>query len=758
MKENYPELGNPGGKKHPEGAEITHPSGAIYKRVNGNWVLVRKLLLVSWLLMASPAWGQSLGWTELSGTTLNDVCAATHGFPDILQNGCVKIYEAWNSAVLDPANNYLYIWGGGHNDYDGNEVYRVAVTSQSAGALTRVNDPTYPATPDCSEAYDDDRPSARHTGDGLEWITHLGIMFSKNGSYDCESGGQTYGTWTWNPSGAVGSGGWEAKTAGQSGGTTSLTAYDLDTRKVYVITGGASESPRLHTYTQETAAASGTWATLLNPIGAADGVFSSPHSSNITIDSKRRKIVALVNDDIHTMLLDSPYTYAVPTVSGTTSCDGADGIEYDPVRDRIVCWGGGNTVNLLNMDTGEWTQEVYTGGPTPSGTEGVFGRFRYLPQLGIYIACVSTAENCYTLRLTASNTQLEDYYRRALRPGVIRTANFDVAEDFSTGNAGAGGAQGSPRGKGLIPSFGTDFSQMTQDTSTKASGAGSLKFTIASESGASAGAFGINFSYDFARRMESGETVYIQFRQRFSPCFMFQGTSDANCLANGTPREYEDAGGPKQAIFGAGDQAGCTLSNQIAVDNSGFCEYTCTPHEIVQQNSGNSGGGTPGAPQMYHNCGIYEAFTQNVGGDIRLQNAYSPTYCSYNADISDCFPYYVNEWMTFMIQVTLGTRDSDSYPNSTVRQWVAREGEEPVLLQEYTTKDLLASSDTNRKYGKVWLLPYNTDKNDTEVHPEAYVWYDELIISSQSIPFPGVAAGDGAPAAPTGLTITRRWR
>jgi len=41
---NYPELGEPGQGKptHKEGDTITHPSGVIYKRVNGNWKIVPK--------------------------------------------------------------------------------------------------------------------------------------------------------------------------------------------------------------------------------------------------------------------------------------------------------------------------------------------------------------------------------------------------------------------------------------------------------------------------------------------------------------------------------------------------------------------------------------------------------------------------------------------------------------------------------------------------------------------------------------------
>jgi hypothetical protein len=40
------------------------------------------------------------------------------------------------------------------------------------------------------------------------------------------------------------------------------------------------------------------------------------------------------------------------------------------------------------------------------------------------------------------------------------------------------------------------------------------------------------------------------------------------------------------------------------------------------------------------------------------------------------------------------------------------------------------------EYGKVWLLPYQSDKNASQVHADAYTWYDELIISKSRLADP----------------------
>ena len=48
----------------------------------------------------------------------------------------------------------------------------------------------------------------------------------------------------------------------------------------------------------------------------------------------------------------------------------------------------------------------------------------------------------------------------------------------------------------------------------------------------------------------------------------------------------------------------------------------------------------------------------------------------------------------------------------------------------------LANSNPDAKYGKLWLLPYNTNKDPSASHPTAYTWYDELIVSTKRIPDP----------------------
>jgi len=76
-----------------------------------------------------------------------------------------------------------------------------------------------------------------------------------------------------------------------------------------------------------------------------------------------------------------------------------------------------------------------------------------------------------------------------------------------------------------------------------------------------------------------------------------------------------------------------------------------------------------------------------------------------------------------------------------VQLWVADEGKRSVLAIDFSPErktgyDLVNTAMGVAKYGKIWLLPYQTHKNGDVPHDKAYTWYDELIISRQKIADP----------------------
>lgn len=325
-------------------------------------------------------------------------------------------------------------------------------------------------------------------------------------------------------------------------------------------------------------------------------------------------------------------------------------------------------------------------------------------------------------------TTSADFVSRCQAGGVLRCVGFDSNADIS-GGYGAN--------SGILPG---DMVNPQIDTSVKASGNGSLLFTIPSNSDAgSSGSYFANFSSDLSQQFGENSDFYVQWRQRFSQQYVTTA--------------YAGGDGWKQSIVGTGDKAGCSPS----ATGSGLCYAACTALEIVTQNQFHRN-----FAQMYDSCtgstshGAFDNFDQAFGSDWQLQPGRAYPYClysqghtspiSYFPSVGNCFAYFPDEWMTFEIHVTTGPRVADEFTNSYVQLWIAREGQPAQLAINWGPYNLSAGSAAeNQMFGKVWLLPYNTSKSSSTSYPTAYTWYDELIISTQPI---AVYTGNSTTAQP----------
>jgi len=248
-----------------------------------------------------------------------------------------------------------------------------------------------------------------------------------------------------------------------------------------------------------------------------------------------------------------------------------------------------------------------------------------------------------------------------------------------------------------------------------------LKFTIPSNSGAdTSGSFFTNFSSDLLTQFGENSEFFIQWRQRFSSEFLNTNFANGN--------------GWKQVIIGTGDKPGGTLF------------ASCTSLETVVQNTFQRG-----FPQMYNSCSgssshrAFDSFEEPFGAiDFKLQNGRPSPYCLYSQSGANrfppngnCFGYFPDEWMTFQIRIKTGPRVNDEWTNSFVTLWIARENQGSELVINWGPYKLTAGSAAeDQKFGKVWFLPYNTNKGSSQVHPTGFTWYDELIISRTQIADP----------------------
>ena len=275
---------------------------------------------------------------------------------------------------------------------------------------------------------------------------------------------------------------------------------------------------------------------------------------------------------------------------------------------------------------------------------------------------------------------------RCHAPGVIRCIGFDSQTETD---------------QYISPPWGQTQKRGVVVTDAKASGTGSLRFEVPTNTGAdTSGNFSLNFADDLSVQLGEGDEFYVQWRQRFSPEFL--------------DTYYEDGLGWKQIVIGEGDRPG-------------FYAPGCTQLEIVVANMSQFG-----SPQMYHSCG---------GKD----GQYEPLYQSRT------MRYVPNDWITYLVHVKIGTwykNDGNYHGDSTVQLWVARSSQPSELVVDLSPEPAtlfgikipgtasgydLANTNQGSKYGKVMLTPYHTSKSPSQGHPTGYVWYDELIISRAKI-------------------------
>ena len=357
------------------------------------------------LLLLLMALGQPLGnlasagtWTELPNTKIEDVGPPN---PPPPSGPLRNVVNAWSGAAMDTVNNRLFIWGGGHNDYAGNEIYVLNLNTQSMerfwGPSPSSDDFWFGACPDPTDSkVADGTPMSRHTYGGLAYLEHVNLFWIFGGSRACGSGGFGTDTWTFDPS----TNQWknEFPSGNIPGEGVMITAYDPVTNKVFfqrerglfTYEYGNSKTSRVNTWTK------------LN-----DEAIPGYNQMSGTIDPVRRKFVFVGGASTPgTYLIDIDSSNPSPqqlttTNGGVIESAQAPGVAYDPNTNRILAWDGSrlttntSTVWSLNVDTGNWTLAHAEGSGMAVNTNstGTYGRWRYAPSIDKFVAVISVDQN-----------------------------------------------------------------------------------------------------------------------------------------------------------------------------------------------------------------------------------------------------------------------------------------------------------------------------------------------------------------------------
>jgi len=331
----------------------------------------------------------SLGWYQIPNTLLQSVCPPNNygGSGYNFSDNCPAVVAAWSGGIADTSRNRLIVWGGGHSDYSGNEIYALDL---NALTLTRLNNPAVPIASSCVEALSGPSPNSRHSYDDIAYIANTDQMFVVTGSM-APTGCASSGTWTLNLSNLAWTQQSPAGVAPNYQGGLAAVSYDPNTNNVFVHTEAYGQflSYNYSTNTYK----------LLNSSAATDY-----HETSI-IDSSRKLFFIFGAGQAYKIDIsgkDTSYSMKSISASGCGFVSSAyPGLAFDSSQNLVVGWSGGNTVYLYNPDTDSCTSATYPNGPGAQQANGTYKRFSYFPGLNVLALVNSATQNAYVLRLTS---------------------------------------------------------------------------------------------------------------------------------------------------------------------------------------------------------------------------------------------------------------------------------------------------------------------------------------------------------------------
>jgi len=360
------------------------------------WNLLTCLLLITVLTpRASAQEAEPLlnpgHWVEIKDSRLQDVAPSTSpgGDPS-------KVIGAWSGAALDTKRDRLLVWGGGHSNYAGNEVYAFDLREFR---WLRLSDPSV-ANDSKAAVYPDGQPRSRHTYNYIEYVPAWDRLVSFGGSGPWPRGGGEFtreisefdferGRWLTGE-----------RTPVPPGGTMIAAIARLDpvTGDIFFVPGARGAMLRFDPITEK-------WQ------GGWEPARLTAHATG-AIDPDRRLFVAVgLGNKAGTRqaLAWNLEKAGKPTdlthlTSGDTSVEStiAPGFVYHPPSGRFVAWIGGTDLYVLDPDTWHWdkvpaAQDNDTN-PGPQALRGTYGRFQYVPRLDAFVLVNGIDQNVFLIK------------------------------------------------------------------------------------------------------------------------------------------------------------------------------------------------------------------------------------------------------------------------------------------------------------------------------------------------------------------------
>ncbi len=338
--------------------------------------------------MGPPTWtmGKAAGeWVELPNSTLTAAGVGWTGTPPGGTGNYQTIVTAWGGGILNTVGvlhggtfipgAFVVIFGGGHGDYGGNEVYAYGPLQSNAPSWRRLTNPTIPAPQDVPRD-GSGNPASRHTYDTLVYLPTVnkmlcigapgyfmtGFAFNNADLFD-------FATSTWSNADT----GFPAFTGG---GTINLmSGYDASTGKAWGI--GNGNATRLVSFD----VASSTWASVVkdNPSGPSNSKAGLSPSLGLLVFVSGATVL------VQNLATPSAAIYS-PSVTGPAPASGqANAIDWDSTAGCFVTVDAAGDVFRLTPsstpgpggDPWVWSKQVKAGAtPAAAVANGTNGRFR----------------------------------------------------------------------------------------------------------------------------------------------------------------------------------------------------------------------------------------------------------------------------------------------------------------------------------------------------------------------------------------------
>lgn len=325
------------------------------------------------------------------------------GFDFAGTDGVTGVMSAWSGGVFDTINNQFVIWGGGHTDYRGNEIYEFSTKTLTWSRLTT------PAAPPGNVSTVDTcnfgtQPASLHTYGGTTFIaTGSGKMFQTNGAASGPNGTGCvlswifdFGTLTWT----------QVHNINASGGPGFIANWDSSTGNIYV----ASEDNNGFQFFPS----NGTGTPVL--LGGAQ--IDDFHMSG-ALDPVDHLMVTFSGLSGHIEVFNTTTgAKTTPTTTGgaarvcETTVNGATssaGIAWDSAIGKFIAWcgnasgGAGAQLYTLTPVTWVWAQigpgVGNTVTPTAQQPNGTWGRLNYDPLHNCALLVNAVNEHVFVFKL-----------------------------------------------------------------------------------------------------------------------------------------------------------------------------------------------------------------------------------------------------------------------------------------------------------------------------------------------------------------------